>query len=453
MEVLLLIGIIVLNGLFAMSEIALVTARRARLARPAEEGDAGARMAIKLGEDPTRFLSAIQIGITSIGITSGIVGEGALAEPLTAVLVWFGMSPKPADFTATLAVVVLITYVSIVVGELVPKRLGQIDPEGIARVVARPMHALAVATRPFVWLLSWSTGALLRLLGQREQSAPRITEDEIHALLQEGSEAGVIDATEHHMVRNVFRLDDRQLGSLMVPRGEVTWLDLEAPLEENLARIAGSVHSRFPVCRGGLDEVIGVAVAKNLFSQSLRGQGVDLSADLEPAVYVPESLTGMQLLDEFRANGAQMVFVIDEYGDLMGLVTLQDVLEAVTGEFQPRDPEDAWGVVRADGSWLLDGLIPVLELKDRLGLRSVPEEDKGRYNTLSGMLLWLLGRVPQTGDRVEWEDWRLEVVDMDGRRIDKVLATPLAEPPPSLLPTPIRAPTENPEAAPADGRD
>ncbi len=445
MEVLLLIGIILLNGLFAMSEIALVTARRARLARPAEEGDAGARMAIKLGEDPTRFLSAIQIGITSIGITSGIVGEGALAEPLTAVLVWFGMSPKPADFTATIAVVVLITYVSIVVGELVPKRLGQIDPEGIARIVARPMHALAVATRPFVWLLSWSTGALLRLLGQREQSAPRITEDEIHALLQEGSEAGVIDATEHHMVRNVFRLDDRQLGSLMVPRGEVTWLDLEAPLEENLTRIAGSVHSRFPVCRGGLDEVIGVAVAKNLFSQSLRGQGVDLAADLEPAVYVPESLTGMQLLDEFRANGAQMVFVIDEYGDLMGLVTLQDVLEAVTGEFQPRDPEDAWGLVREDGSWLLDGLIPVLELKDRLGLKSVPEEDKGRYNTLSGMLLWLLGRVPQTGDRVEWEDWRLEVVDMDGRRIDKVLATPLATPP--------LAPTPTPEPPSADGQD
>ncbi|WP_295450843.1 hemolysin family protein [uncultured Thiodictyon sp.] len=428
MEVLFLIGLILLNGILAMSEIALITARRARLARLAEDGDAAAVMAIKLGENPTRFLSTIQIGITSIGVMSGIVGEETLAEPLARLLELLGVESHPAGLTATALVVVLITYVSIVVGELVPKRLGQIDPEGIARLVARPMHALSIATRPFGWLLSWSTAALLRLLGQREQAASRVTEDEIHALLQEGSEAGVIDADEHHMVRNVFRLDDRQLGSLMVPRGEIAWLDLNAPLEDNLARVAGSVHSRFPVCRGGLDEVIGVAVMKNLFSQSLSGQGIDLTLDLEPSVYVPESLTGMQLLGEFRANGAQMVFVIDEYGELLGLVTLQDVLEAVTGEFQPRDPEDAWAVPRADGSWLLDGLIPIMELKDRLELKAVPEEDKGRYHTLSGMLLWLLGRVPQTGDLVDWEHWRLEIVDMDSRRIDKVLATPRREP-------------------------
>ncbi|WP_295431319.1 hemolysin family protein [uncultured Thiodictyon sp.] len=428
MEVLFLIGLIVLNGALAMSEIALVTARRTRLARRAEEGDAAALMAIKLGEDPTRFLSTIQIGITSIGVLSGIVGEAALAQPLSDLLEVAGVNPHPAGIVATILVVVLITYVSIVVGELVPKRLGQIDPEGVARLVARPMHALSVTARPFVWLLSWSTGALLRLLGQRDQVGSRVTEDEIHALLLEGSQAGVIDASEHHMVRNVFRLDDRQMGSLMVPRGEIAWLDLNTPLEENLARIAGSVHSRFPVCRGGLDDVVGVAVMKHLFSQSLRGQGVDLAADLEPAVYVPESLTGMQLLGEFRANGAQMVFVIDEYGDLMGLVTLQDVLEAVTGEFQPRDPEDAWAVARADGSWLLDGLIPIMELKDRLSLKTVPEEDKGRYHTLSGMLLWLLGRVPQTGDLVDWEGWDLEIIDMDGRRIDKVLASPRPQP-------------------------
>jgi putative hemolysin len=428
MEVLFLIGLIVLNGALAMSEIALVTARRTRLARRAEEGDAAALMAIKLGEDPTRFLSTIQIGITSIGVLSGIVGEAALAQPLSDLLEVAGVNPHPAGIVATILVVVLITYVSIVVGELVPKRLGQIDPEGVARLVARPMHALSVTARPFVWLLSWSTGALLRLLGQRDQVGSRVTEDEIHALLLEGSQAGVIDASEHHMVRNVFRLDDRQMGSLMVPRGEIAWLDLNTPLEENLARIAGSVHSRFPVCRGGLDDVVGVAVMKHLFSQSLRGQGVDLAADLEPAVDVPESLTGMQLLGEFRANGAQMVFVIDEYGDLMGLVTLQDVLEAVTGEFQPRDPEDAWAVARADGSWLLDGLIPIMELKDRLSLKTVPEEDKGRYHTLSGMLLWLLGRVPQTGDLVDWEGWDLEIIDMDGRRIDKVLASPRPQP-------------------------
>jgi putative hemolysin len=427
MDVLFLFGLILLNGALAMSEISLVTARRARLARLAQDGDAAAAVAIKLGEDPTRFLSTVQIGITSIGILSGIVGEAALAEPLAELLGKVGVDRDSGLIAATVVVVVLITYVSIVVGELVPKRLGQINPEGVARLVARPMNALSIAARPFVHLLSWSTATLLRLLGQHELAAPRVTEDEIHALLQEGSEAGVIDETEHHMVRNVFRLDDRQLGSLMVPRGEISWLDLNLPLQENLARIAGSVHSRFPVCRGGLDEVVGVAVMKRLFGQSLSPGGIDLNADLEPAVYVPESLTGMQLLDEFRANGAQMVFVIDEYGELLGLVTLQDVLEAVTGEFEPRDPEDAWGVMRADGSWLLDGLIPVPELKDRLGLKAVPEEDKGRYYTLSGLFMWLLGRVPQTGDTVVWEGWRLEIVDMDGKRIDKVLATPLPE--------------------------
>jgi putative hemolysin len=213
----------------------------------------------------------------------------------------------------------------------------------------------------------------------------------------------------------------------MVPRGEIVWLDLEAPKDENLRRIANSVHSRFPVCRSGLDEVTGVAVMKQMFTQAITGEGIDLTAGLEPVVYVPESLTGMQLLNEFRTNQTHMVFALDEYGELLGIVTLQDVLEAVTGEFQPRDPEDAWAVSRGDGSWLLDGLIPVPELKDRLALRGVPEEDKGRYHTLSGVVVLLLGRLPQTGDSVDWADWHLEIVDMDGKRIDKVLATPLAE--------------------------
>jgi putative hemolysin len=237
----------------------------------------------------------------------------------------------------------------------------------------------------------------------------------------------VIERSEHDLVRNVFRLDDRQIGSLMVPRGEIAWLDLNLPLEENLKRIAGCSHSRFPVGRGGLDDIVGVAAMKQLFGQSLSGNGIDLAAGLEAAVYVPESLDGIELLEQFRETGTHMVFVIDEYGELLGLVTMQDVLEAVTGEFQTNDPADSWAVAREDGSWLLDGLIPVPELKDRLGLKSVPEEDKGRYHTLSGMILWLLGRLPQTGDWADWEGWRLEIVDMDGRRIDKVLASRVAE--------------------------
>jgi putative hemolysin len=242
-------------------------------------------------------------------------------------------------------------------------------------------------------------------------------------MLEEGSEAGVIEQQEHDMVRNVFRLDDRQIGSLMIPRADITYLDVELPLAENLKLVSESEHSRFPVCRGGLHEVLGIVNAKQLLNQRLNGGVSSLAEHLQPAVFVPESLTGMDLLEHFRASGTQMVLIVDEYGEVEGMVTLQDVLEAVTGEFKPRNQEDAWAVQREDGSWLLDGLIPVPELKDRLDLKAVPEEDKGRYHTLSGLLMWLLGRMPQTGDLTHWEGWRLEVVDLDGKRIDKVLAT------------------------------
>jgi len=318
--------------------------------------------------------------------------------------------------------------VSIVVGELVPKRIGQIDPEGIARLVARPMNVLSVASRPFVYLLAGSTALLLRLMGQRETTGPSVTEEEIHAMLVEGSEAGVIEKSEHEMVRNVFRLDDRQIASLMVPRSDIVSLDLARPLEENLELVASSSYSSFPVCRGGLDDILGIASAKKLFNQSLRGEAIELTKELQAPVYVPESLTGMELLDQFRASGTYTVFVIDEYGEVQGMVTLHDVIESVTGEFLPHDTEEAWAVQREDGSWLLDGLIPIVELKDRLGIKTVPEEDKGRYHTLSGMVMWLLGRLPNTGDIATWERWRLEVIDLDGKRIDKVLASQLPEP-------------------------
>ncbi|MDO9601484.1 MAG: hemolysin family protein [Rhodocyclaceae bacterium] len=417
-----------LNGAFAMSEIALVTARRARLVRLAEDGDSAAAVAVKLHDDPTRFLSTVQIGITSIGILSGIVGEAVFAAPLATWLIGLGLDAEVSMILATVLVVVTITYFSIVIGELVPKRLGQSNPEGVARLVARPMRALAVVTRPFVRLLSFSTDTILRLLGMRTQEAPSVTEEEIHAMLEEGSEAGVIERQERDMVRNVFRLDDRQVGSLMIPRADIVYLDLELPVEENLRSVADSDHSRFPVCRGGLHEVLGTVSTKQLFNQSLKSGKVDLQSLLLPAVFVPETLTGMDLLDHFRASGTQMVIVVDEYGEVQGLVTLTDVLEAVTGEFKPRRQEDAWAVQREDGSWLLDGLIPIPELKDRLALKAVPEEDKGRYHTLSGLVMWLLGRLPQTGDSAAWERWRFEVVDLDGKRVDKVLASRLPEP-------------------------
>jgi len=429
MELMILIGLILLNGLLAMSEIALVTARRARLAKLAAEGDRAAAVAVELGEDPTRFLSTIQIGITAIGILNGIIGEAVFAEPFATWLASLGIAHDTASILATALVVVVITYVTIVVGELVPKRLGQINPEGIARGVARPMEWLAVASRPFVRLLTFSTDSLLRLFPVPTGKAETVTEEEIHAMLEEGSEAGVIERVEHAMVRNVFRLDDRQLGSLMVPRGDIVWLDASEPVEENLQRIRAVSHSRFPVCRGGTDEVLGVMTMRNLFAQALGGGAIDFTRDLAPVVYVPETLTGMELLEQFRASATSMVLVIDEYGEIQGLVTLQDVFEAVTGEFRPARAEEAWAVQREDGSWLLDGLIPIPELNDRLALAESAETERAGYQTLSGMVMWLLGRVPQTGDVATWQGWRLEVIDMDGKRIDKILATRIAAPP------------------------
>jgi putative hemolysin len=425
MEMMLLIGLIVLNGLFAMSEIALVTARKARLMKLAADGDSAATVALKLGEDPTRFLSTIQIGITSIGILNGIVGEAALAEPLALWLQSFGAEARASSIGATTLVVVVVTYVSIVIGELVPKRIGQINPEPIARLVARPMQALAALTRPFVMLLTVSTHTLLKLLGVRQNTAVDVIEEEIHALLEEGSESGAIEHHQHAMLRNVFRLDDRQLGSLMIPRSDVVCLDIGDSTQDNLQKLVASEHSRLPVCDGGFNKILGVIHAKQILASIARGETLDFSQHLNPCVYVPETLTGMELLEQFRANHMQIAFVVDEYGEIEGLVTLQDLLEAVTGEFTPRNAEDAWALQREDGSWLLDGTIPIPELKDHLELKVVPEEDKGRYHTLSGMIMLLLGRVPSTGDYSDWEGWRFEVVDMDEKRIDKVLATPI----------------------------
>ncbi|RZI40179.1 HlyC/CorC family transporter [Herbaspirillum sp. HC18] len=423
MEIALLFGLIILNGVFAMSEIALVTARKARLQKLAESGDSAAEAAIRLGDDPNRFLSTVQIGITSIGVLNGIVGEATLAHPFSVWLTRMGVEGPWSEYLATGLVVLSITYFSIVLGELVPKRLGQISPEMIARIVARPMLVLAGITKPFVKLLSGSTQIVLRALGVTERTEPSVTQEEINLMLAEGSSAGVIEQHEHQMVRNVFRLDDRQIASLMVPRSDVVCFDVNEPLEENLKRFEESDHSRFPVVRGGWEEVLGVANARQLLAQSLRGEKPNLMDHLQPAVFVPESLTGMELLENFKNSNVQLAFIIDEYGEVQGIVTLQDVMEAITGEFKTHRAEDAWAVQRDDGSWLLDGLIPVPELKDRLGLKGVPEEERGRYNTLSGMLMLLLGRLPQTADKCDWEDWIFEIVDLDGKRIDKVLAT------------------------------
>jgi putative hemolysin len=435
MEIALLIGLVIINGLFAMSEIALVTARKARLQKLADAGDGAAKSALALGSDPNKFLSTIQIGITSIGILNGIVGESTLAKPLALWLQGLGMAIDASGYAATGIVVVTITYFSIVLGELVPKRLGQISPEIIARLVARPMSILALIAKPFVKLLSGSTELVLRAMGVKDMGRQAMTEEELHMMLEEGSDAGIIEQHEHQMVRNVFRLDDRQIASFMVPRSEVIYFDADENLDVNLKRFESAPHSRFPVLRGGWDKIIGIANARQMLAQTLRGEQPNLDGQLQPAVFVPESLTGMGLLEEFRNSGVQMAFIVDEYGEVQGIVTLQDVMEAITGEFKTHRAEDSWAVQRDDGSWLLDGLIPIPELKDRLGIVAVPEEERGRYNTLSGMVMLLLGKLPQTADKCDWEDWTFEIVDIDGMRIDKVLASrkPVEEPETEVL--------------------
>jgi putative hemolysin len=430
MDVALLIFLILLNGLFAMSEMALTASRKARLQVMVESGDGGAQAAMDLHDDPTKFLSVVQIGITSIGVLNGIVGDAAFSAPFAQWLhESFPMGDRAANISATAMVVALITFLTIIFGELVPKRLGQMYPEVVARLVARPMEWLAIVARPFVKLLSICTEGTLKLLGIRGGPDRSVTEEEIAASLEEGLDAGVIEAQEHQMVRNVFRLDDRQVGSMMIPRAEIVWLDVATTREELGPLLASVSHVRYPVCRGGLHDVQGVVTSQALLRQLMEGRQLSLAEALEPPVFVPETLSGMELLEHFKASGAQLVFVVDEYGEVQGIITERDVLEAITGEFTTPTAEDSWAVRREDGSWLFDGLIPMPELKDRLDLKGLPEEDRGRYNTLAGMIMLLLGRLPRTADAVEWEGWRFEVVDLDGKRVDKVLATPLVRHP------------------------
>lgn len=428
MDTALVIFLILLNGLFAMSEMALTASRKARLQVMVEGGEAGAQAAMDLHENPTKFLSTVQIGITSIGVLNGIVGEAAFSGPLAAWLeATFHMPTRAADLTGTGLVVVILTVLTIIFGELVPKRLGQIYPENVARLVAPPMEFLSLIARPLVKLLSFSTDATLGLLGLRGKVQRGVTEEEIAASLEEGLDAGVIEEHEHKMVRNVFRLDERQVGSMMIPRAEIAWLDIadEAPQVLDILRAHG--YSRYPVCRGGLSEVVGVISTQALLQRTLACEPLTLGEGLEAPIFVPETLSGMELLEHFRGSDAQLVFVVDEYGEVQGVISVRDVLEAIAGEFSAPSDGDAWAVQREDGSWLMDGLIPVPELKDRLGLKELPEEDRGRYNTLAGMIMLLLGRLPRTADVAEWNAWRFEVVDLDGKRVDKVLVSRLAQ--------------------------
>lgn len=431
MEFLLIVFLTLLNGVFAMSELALAASRKTRLNAMAQEGDNGAVAALALLANPNQFLSTVQVGITSIGVLNGIVGEAAFSGGVADWLEGFGVAENAAAISATAIVVTLITFTTIIFGELVPKRIGQLHPEAVSRWVARPMIWLAMVAKPFVALLSGTTAAVLKMLRIDTTALRPVTEEEISASLEEGRDAGLIEHHEHQMVQNVLQLDERSLTSLMVPRSDVEWLDANFTVAQALA-MAGSggengAHSIYPVCRGSMDDVVGVISVARLLELGVDTPGT-IEAYATPATFVPETLSGMELLEQFRARIGRFVFVVDEYGVVQGLMTPRDLLEAITGELQPNLPDDAWATLREDGTWLIDGLMPVGELKVRLELDQLPEEDRGRYNTVAGLLMSVSGRLPAVSERIECAGWEFEVVELDGKRIDKALARRLETP-------------------------
>lgn len=429
MDFLLILVLTLLNGLFAMTELALTASKKIHLQNMRDAGDKGARAALALLDNPTQFLSVVQVGITSIGMLNAIVGEAAFSDGLSQWLKHtVDLSDRAADLTATAVVVTCITFMTIVFGELVPKRIGQLYPETVASLLARPMTWVAKVAKPFVRLLSISTQAVMHLLRIDTSDTRGVTEAEITASLEEGVDAGIIEVHEHQMVRNVFHLDDRSLVSMMQPRSEIQWLDASATVEQALAQAGAGAgkghHSWYPVCKGSLEQVLGLISVARLLELGAGHEG-GIEQWMESAVFVPETLSGMELIAQFRSKAARMVFVVDEYGELQGLVTPFDLLQAITGELKPTAEVDAWAQVQGDGSWLLDGAMPVEEMKTQLGIEAdLPFE--GRYNTVAGLLMAVSGRLMQVGDTVECAGWEFEVLALEGRRLERIQACPLA---------------------------
>jgi len=405
-DIIIILVLILLNGVFSMSELAVVSAKRLRLEKLAAEGSGGAGTAIALADDPSRFLSTVQVGITLIGIFNGAFGEASLTARLTPALAELGVPQAWARSTALGVVVVSITFLSIVLGELVPKRIAILYPEFMATVVSRPMHYLSRLMHPFVALLGMTTDFIMRLLGMRQRKDEVPTEDEVTGMIRESTDAGVFERTEYDIAARALRLDDWHLRALMTPRVDLEFLDLDEPLERSLQRIAESPYSRFPVYRGDRSQVVGVVRARNLF--------------------VPESVSAIDLLEQLKKHRAELAMIVDEYGDIQGMITLTDVMGALVGEVptgEDHDPGD--GVRREDGSWLMDGGMILDRFRYLTGVEFVfPDEDAAAYHTLAGFALYRLGYIPKVGETLEWNGWRFEVVDMDGNRIDRLLVVP-----------------------------
>ena len=425
-EIVIVIVLILINGLFSMSEMAIVSARKHRLQQKAEDGNKGAAKALELAKNPNRFFSTAQIGITLIGILSGAFGGATIANHIGLEI---SKVPWLAPYSGGIGVaivVIIITYLFLVLGELVPKRLALNSAEKIAATISPLMQTLSKITTPIVALLSGSTNLVLRILGVRPSTDPEVTEEDLKSMLDQGTESGVFEESEQDMVERIFRLSDRCVSALMTPRTEIIYLDIEATHEEIQQKIVRYPFSRFPVIKDTTDNIIGIVQLRDLLLQRVEGPHFDIQKVLQQPLFIPESTPALDALESFRTSGVEIAVIIDEYGGVLGLVSMNDIIEAIVGDvFSPHEKQEEEAIHREDGSWLFDGMIHIDDLKDYLNITKLPEEDEGNYETLSGLMMAQLGRVPVSGDHFEWEKLRFEVVDMDGRRVDKVLVSPI----------------------------
>jgi putative hemolysin len=426
-EIAIILLLLVANGIFAMAEIAVVASRRTRLQHRAERGDRRAAAALRLAQHPTQFLSTVQVGITLVGIFAGAYGGATLADPLAERLAaWPWLAPY-SRLAALAVVVTAITYFSLVIGELVPKAIALSNPEGIAARVAAPLAVVARVTTPFVRVLSASTSVVLAVLRVRVPVEHRVTEEEIRSLIKQAAVSGDVAPVEQKIVEQVFRLGDRRVSGIMTPRHDIDWFDIRQGLEALGRHVAETRHARSLVCDGSLDAVLGVLHAEDLLEAMLAGRRPDIAALLRPPLFVPATLSVFELLERFRSSRVHVALVLDEFGAIEGLVTPTDILEGLVGEMPAEEAPEAGPMVqREDGSWLVDGTTPLEDLGTAVSLPPVPAGEEGAYRTLAGLVMTRLGRVPRVGDRVVWGGYRLEVVDMDGRRVDKVLIEPVS---------------------------